>query len=431
MTSSNRGLMALLSLVGALSASSYAGPLFTDRFEYVVLMQQLNDTGVYWCSSDNENFLDCPVSGFPGQDAEHGRDRSALEGKLEKIGQGRIGFDFSKVGANGEVLPPDSPSWACVRDNHTGLLWERKTDDPDSLNFKDHTYSWYSANSENNGGSSGLADGGNCVGSSCDTTGFVDAVSSSGLCGTSKWRLPNVAELLSIVDYSGVSPAIDSDFFPHTSVVGYASATPYSGDTGRFWGVSFNDGGNGWGFKTSPGRVRLVSGKTQGIHAFFEEYCSNPNIFPSTPTREFEVIDDGASVVHLRTGLEWKRCPIGQVWDPVGSIWPPFPPGCRGEVERVNWHEALNIADGAGDGWRLPNLKELSSLVEVCMHIPALNPEVFPGVSSRAIWSSTPRADSPNLTWTVDFIGGNQGFQFRGSALGAGVRLVRDLSENP
>jgi hypothetical protein len=32
----------------------------------------INDTGITTCSNETENGLACPVTGFPGQDAEYG-----------------------------------------------------------------------------------------------------------------------------------------------------------------------------------------------------------------------------------------------------------------------------------------------------------------------------------------------------------------------
>jgi len=41
----------------------------------------------------------------------------------------------------------------------------------------------------------------------------------------SDWRMPNLKELLSIIDYSQSSPAIDASFFPNTSYYSYWTST--------------------------------------------------------------------------------------------------------------------------------------------------------------------------------------------------------------
>jgi len=56
------------------------------------------------------------------------------------------------------------------------------------------------------------------------------------------WRLPNVKELQSIVDYELVYPAINQTFFPNTQSNFYWSGTTYADYTDGAWFVSFYDG---------------------------------------------------------------------------------------------------------------------------------------------------------------------------------------------
>lgn len=128
--------------------------------------------------------------------------------------------------------------------------------------------------------------------------------------------------------------------------------------------------------------------------ALAQTLCSNenPSILSTTPGDDFEVHADGA-VTHIATGLMWMRCALGQTW--TGST-------CSGEGGEYNWAEvheavvALNAAGGfAGyDDWRLPNIKELASIVEERCWDPAINETVFPntpaGDWTSAAWSSTP-----------------------------------------
>jgi hypothetical protein len=72
----------------------------------------------------------------------------------------------------------------------------------------------------------------------------------------------------------------------------------------------------------------------------------------------------------------------------------------------ATWLGALNYCKNlALDGltWRLPNLKELSSLVDISASHPAIDTSVFPGTVSGPYWTSTP---VPNRLWeayTIDF----------------------------
>ncbi len=155
----------------------------------------LNDTGIDWCADETTNFLPCPVDGYPGQDAQDGRDVTHNDPS-----DGHAGFSFTKLDASGNPLAASASSWSCVRDNVTGLIWEVKTDDG-GLRDKDWTYSWYNPDATANGGSAGYADyGNNCFDPSrCDTDKYVADINGAGLCGASDWRLPADDELLSIV----------------------------------------------------------------------------------------------------------------------------------------------------------------------------------------------------------------------------------------
>ncbi|MEI5640594.1 MULTISPECIES: Lcl domain-containing protein [unclassified Pseudoalteromonas] len=227
---------------------------------------KLNDTGITWCADGSTNNLDCPISGYEGQDAEHGRDALAAKGQLQKVGGGKGGFDFTKLDANGNPLPESASQWSCVKDNHTGLIWEVKTDDG-GLHDKDDRYNWYNPDSNTNGGHPGYQDddGDICYGydtnneaSYCNTHAYVERVNTQSLCGASDWRLPKKEELRSIVDYSTTNPAIDTDFFPQTRSSWYWSSSPYAYYDHYAWGVYFDDGSDYDSYKLNDGRVRLV-----------------------------------------------------------------------------------------------------------------------------------------------------------------------------
>lgn len=77
--------------------------------------------------------------------------------------------------------------------------------------------------------------------------------------GYSDWRLPNVKELQSIVDYGTYSPAIDS-VFTNTQSNYYWSSTTYAGNTANAWYVSFASGSVFGVSKDSDYYVRPVRG---------------------------------------------------------------------------------------------------------------------------------------------------------------------------
>ena len=128
----------------------------------------------------------------------------------------------------------------------------------------------------------------------------------------------------------------------------------------------------------------------------------------------------GATVLDKTTGLVWLRCPLGMNWD--GTT-------CTGTGTRATftWQQDLQQADtstAAGySDWRLPNVKELTSLVEPACVSPAINLRVFPDTPGTWFWSSSPYVGNTNIAWYVIFNDGNVLDRFRDSYLA--VRLVR------
>jgi len=217
-------------------------------------IETLNDTGVITCSNDLLNGLACPEVEFEGQDGESGRD---LDHALTKVGAGKAGFDFTKLDIDGHVLDASAQEWSCVLDNHTGFVWEVKSVDG-SLHDSSFKYSWYSTDNTNNNGDKGTANGGNCLGSDCDTQSLVMAVNANALCGFDDWQLPNKAQLQSIVDYGIYGPSIDIEYFPNTVSNYYWSSSASAGDTNKAWNVGFNYGSDSSFNKSVNLPVRLV-----------------------------------------------------------------------------------------------------------------------------------------------------------------------------
>lgn len=254
-----------------ISATTERGPTTATFWQ-----PPLNDTGINAWGGTIEvagtlfivNNLAAAQSSFPGQDADFGRDAKTLANTLAKVGGGLAGFDYTKLDASGAALPDSALAWSCVRDNHTGLIWEIKRNDG-GLRDQDNTYTWYNADPASNGGAEGAPNGGSCTGSiDCDTSAFVGAVNAAGLCGANDWRLPNIMELQSIV-YSGASapgPTIDTDYFPDTPIAApnslFWSSTPYAGDANYAWSILFANGNSYSSFINKFGTysIRLVRG---------------------------------------------------------------------------------------------------------------------------------------------------------------------------
>lgn len=137
------------------------------------------------------------------------------------------------------------------------------------------------------------------------------------------------------------------------------------------------------------------------------------------PDSRYQTTANGIAL-DKKTGLIWKRCAEGQIWN-VDS--------CTGLSARYTWSEALQRAENtlfAGkNDWRLPNQKELHSLVESRCVDPALNSTVFPNTPSEVFWSSSPvnYLDGGFTSWIVYFGSGYDSRVSRGAS--NAVRLVR------
>lgn len=154
--------------------------------------------------------------------------------------------------------------------------------------------------------------------------------------------------------------------------------------------------------------VVLFLGLLSGV---VQAQSCNDSIDESTPNIRFEV--SGDEVTDMRTNLIWKRCAEGRVWVSASS-------SCSGSALSLTWSQALSR--GTGD-WRLPNIKELLSIVEVSCASPAINETIFPDTSTDGFfWTSSPYINN-GQSWSVLFDDGNDEGTDKSS--GGSVRLVK------
>lgn len=172
--------------------NQYAGvPLKAGAFTRIdvpAAMQatgKLNDTGI----TQTYNHQTCPQNSQ--EDCNFGRDKTLTPDY--KAGAGQAGFDFTKLDASGNALADQTATGhKCVRDNHTGLVWEVKT----NANKATKIY--------------GAKEGSKIV-----ISEFVAQINTANLCGKSNWRVPTMVELMSLLDMSKTTNRIDLEYFPN------------------------------------------------------------------------------------------------------------------------------------------------------------------------------------------------------------------------
>ncbi len=106
------------------------------------------------------------------------------------------------------------------------------------------------------------------------------------------------------------------------------------------------------------------------------------------------------------TGLQWQDNDIGKP---------------------MTWQSAIdaceNLTLGNENSWRLPNIKELKSIIDASRVNPAIASAFTQTDSTYYYWSSTPYEGYEDGAWVVDFYNGHSRSNYKGSTLF--VRCVR------
>jgi hypothetical protein len=270
-----------------------------------------------------------------------------------------------------------------VTDNLTGLIWLRNADCFWIRN-------WTDALSDVNGladGSCGLSDG-----------------SAAG-----DWRVPNVRELQSLVDFDEWLPPLPEGrpFFAEQSAHYWSSTTRLIDPTNGWYvhfGVGYVGGLNKYNAYLHVWPVRDgQSGRSANLAA-----GTPPSPLPKTGQQDsYYPGDDGAYKMGVTVAQRFTNNGDGTVTDNLtGLIWLQ-----DAACIWANWTDGLAVANSLADGscgltdssvagdWRMPNVRELYSLVDYGEWAPAL-PEghPFPLVLWDS-WTSTTRVDDPSRAW--------------------------------
>lgn len=138
------------------------------------------------------------------------------------------------------------------------------------------------------------------------------------------------------------------------------------------------------------------------ISALFANFSAAQTCATNIPLSHAEgqyILNEDGTVTDVVNGLMWTTCAIGQSYSEGACTGTP--------TSYESWQDALVAADAFGtfaenDDWRLPNIKELSDLVERSCVAPAIDLSAFPGTLSAAYWSNTFDFQNINVATGID-----------------------------
>ncbi|SHA18287.1 hypothetical protein BTHERMOSOX_534 [Bathymodiolus thermophilus thioautotrophic gill symbiont] len=153
--------------------------------------------------------------------------------------------------------------------------------------------------------------------------------------------------------------------------------------------------------------------------------CENyvPNKWPNSRYTDHS----NGTVTDNQTKLMWKKCAEGLSGNDCNE----------GTGSTYNWTQALQSVNShsfaSHDDWRLPNIKELSSLAARHCYDPSINLSFFPNTPANYFWSSSPSVSAPfnnfslhEWAWRLNFEFGSAYYDERNIS-NYYVRLVRSV----
>jgi hypothetical protein len=281
----------------------------------------------------------------------------------------------------------------CLMDNLTGLMWVRNG------NLSNGKKNWSEA---------------------------LDYAGSLTLCGYSDWRLPNVNELETLVDAEPPDLAawLNVESFINVRSGGYWSSTTYAGSKDYAWLIDMHYGNVGNDKKVVGNFVLPVRGESAQLPVTGQTKCYNSS------GAEIACANTGQDG-EFKSGVPWPNPRFTVTGDCVtdnltGLMWPK---NTNLTAIAKDWFQALDYAGSLNlcgyTDWRLPNRKELFSLIDYSRSKPFLQEgHPFTNVQPEYYWSSTTFAGATNSSWFVNMWYGFTHHYFK--AYGGYIWPVRD-----
>lgn len=116
--------------------------------------------------------------------------------------------------------------------------------------------------------------------------------------------------------------------------------------------------------------------------------CKTSNIASSNDPQQFVINSQTGTVIDARTGLEWAICSLGQTWESGNCLGAPT--NFADYTTARNSVATFKTNNTQWQHYRLPNIKELGSIIEHSCNEPAINLNTFTGTLNAVYYSSTP-----------------------------------------
>ena len=306
----------------------------------------------------------------------------------------------------GQPVRYEELSNGCIKDQNTGLTWEKKTNNG-GLNDQKWTYIWYNSNPLLNGDFAGYmkaprSAGVTCHSSleNCNTEAYIQKLNETKYCGYQNWRMPNLDELRSLQVFDTPRDSHPNRIFYAANATNHAawsaSSSTFSSVNDirqyRAWSVDLL--GDHSDITGKTGLLGVIAVRAEDTQANQLAHYSLPNSGTSicniqslNPDYNYQNVvgSGGTEVIDLKTNLIWQRCAIGQTWD--GTT-------CLGQAKSMTWLQGLKAAQALGSGYRMPNLRELLSIHEANCSEPSINENIFPNTAIDQFYMSSSRGRS-------------------------------------